>query len=150
MGNKVCAFTGHRNVADPLIGERLERVIRELYGDGTELFICGGAVGFDTAAGEAVIRLKSELPIKLLVAVPFPGQDETFTEEERERYRRLIAEADGVKIISPRRTRDAYLKRNRFMVDKADVCVAYLKRENTGTAYTVRYARSKGKEVIMI
>ena len=39
-------------------------------------------------------------------------------------------------------------KRNRHLVDNSSVCVCYLTKDSGGTAYTVRYARKRGLEVI--
>ena len=41
-------------------------------------------------------------------------------------------------------------KRNRHLVDNSSVCVCYLNRESGGTAYTVRYAKEKGLEIVNI
>ncbi|MFR5889872.1 MAG: hypothetical protein ACLUFM_02695 [Lachnospiraceae bacterium] len=40
------------------------------------------------------------------------------------------------------------LKRNRYMVGRADACVAYCLRNSGGTAYTVRRAEEKHIPVI--
>ena len=39
-------------------------------------------------------------------------------------------------------------KRNRMLVDGADYCVAFLAKNEGGTAYTCKYALSKGVELI--
>ena len=41
-----------------------------------------------------------------------------------------------------------YYRRNRHLVDNSSVCIAYMNRANTGTSYTVNYAKSKGLEVV--
>ena len=37
-----------------------------------------------------------------------------------------------------------------MLVDRSSVCVAYLKRQNGGTAYTADYAKKQGLEIINI
>ena len=40
------------------------------------------------------------------------------------------------------------LARNRYMADHSSYCIAYLVRGTGGTAYTVRYARKKGVQIV--
>ena len=146
-----CAFTGHRDIYDALskgLENRLLDVIEELAGEGIEVFYTGGAVGFDTAAAKAVLRLRPRLGIGLCVCVPFAGQDKHFDPDERQIYRAILDAADDVITVSEGYSKNAFYARNRFMVDMCEVCVAYLTEETGGTAYTVRYARRRGKRVI--
>ena len=53
-------------------------------------------------------------------------------------------------VISKEYTAGCMMKRNRYMVDNADVVLAYLKKSSGGTYNTVKYAVSEGKEVIYI
>ena len=39
-------------------------------------------------------------------------------------------------------------KRNQMLVNASSVCLAYLKTKAGGTAYTVRFAKSRGVKVI--
>ena len=39
-------------------------------------------------------------------------------------------------------------RRYRHLVDHSGVCVCYLNRDSGGTAYTVRYAKEKGLEIV--
>ena len=41
-----------------------------------------------------------------------------------------------------------YFKRNRYLVDNSDICIAYYHRNGSGTAYTVNYATTCKKKVI--
>ena len=50
--------------------------------------------------------------------------------------------------VSRQYTRGCMHERNRHLVDNSSVCVCYLNRESGGTAYTVRYARERGLEII--
>ena len=47
-------------------------------------------------------------------------------------------------------TRDCMFKRNRHLVDNSSLCICYLTKDTGGTAYTVRYARSKGKIIVNV
>ena len=44
----------------------------------------------------------------------------------------------------PENVNGAFLKRDRMLMDEASYCICYCHRLTGGTAYTVRYAMSKG------
>jgi len=50
--------------------------------------------------------------------------------------------------VSPSYTRGCMQLRNRYMVDRADTLIAYVKRDSGGSAYTKRYAIKKGLTII--
>ena len=74
----------------------------------------------------------------------------TTTDPSNAAYRQLLEGADARILISREYTRDCMLKRNRYMVHHASVCIAYCTKDTGGTAYTVRYARDTGKTVLFI
>lgn len=147
-----CAFTGHRSI--PLldyekIRDNTVAAIRNLISRGFRHFIVGGALGFDTLAARIVLKLREEHPeIRLTVAVPCEGQSDSWREEDRIRYEKIIEHADCAILLSRGYSRSAMLKRNRYMIDNAAVCVAYLNKSRGGTAYTVDYAKGRGLEII--
>lgn len=56
--NKICCFTGYRNLANEdlaNITKQVKNAIYELYKNGVDTFITGGALGFDTLAAQYVI-----------------------------------------------------------------------------------------------
>lgn len=159
---KAVAFSGHRsfkaaggsdlfrsvNPGMPL-DRKLERILRALAEEGFTDFLCGMAEGFDLLAARCVVRLREELPsIRLIAAVPFPGQDDKFHPELRERYRRLLDLSDHTVIVSPTYSSDCYHRRNDFLTDNASVLVCYFNGTKGGTAYTVKRALSRGLRVI--
>ena len=76
------------------------------------------AVGFDLAAAEAVLELRERVPgVRLVAAVPFRGQEMRFSPADRERFRRVLAEADSVEVLAPAYHRGCYAVRNDFLVD---------------------------------
>lgn len=84
------------------------------------------AVGFDLAAAEAVLELRERVPgVRLVAAVPFRGQEMRFSPADRERFRRVLAEADSVEVLAPAYHRGCYAVRNDFLVDNARVLVAW-------------------------
>lgn len=147
-----CAFTGHRSIPRSdyeKIRDNTAAAIRNLVLRGFFHFIVGGALGFDTLAARIVLSLREEYPeIRLTVAVPCEGQADGWREADRIRYEKIIEHADCALLLSRGYSRSAMLKRNRFMIDNAAVCVAYLSKSRGGTAYTVDYAKSRGLEII--
>ena len=153
MFGKGCAFTGHRHIEDADRGrlrQRLSETVESLALDGIEVFYCGGAVGFDAIAAEVVLEKRERLGIKLCIVVPHEGQEDGYTPDQRRQYERILAAADERVTVSTKSDRNAYHIRNRYMVDRAEVCVAYLAFEHGGTAYTVKYAEKKSIPVINI
>ena len=147
-----CAFTGHRAIPRQdyeRIKSSTVAAVRELILRGFCHFIVGGALGFDTLAARIILMLRAEHPeIRLTVAVPCEGQADSWREEDRVRYEKIIEHADCAILLSRGYSRSAMLRRNRFMIDNAAVCVAYLAKSRGGTAYTVDYARGRGLEII--
>lgn len=152
MQNKVCCFTGHRSIKKSeveLLNYLLNEVITELINEGVNSFICGGALGFDTLAELEVLKQKEKFEnIKLILALPCKNQDEWWDEKDKEVYRNIINLADEVVYISEKYKKGCMFERNRYMVDNSQYCVSYLRRNESGTSYTVKYARNKNINVI--
>ncbi len=135
------AFTGHRRYAGQCEGA-LRAAVGQLYDRGFRCFWSGMAVGFDLAAAEAVLALRRERPeIRLHCAVPFPGQADRFPSEEKQRYAKILRQADDVAIVSERYDPRCYLRRDEWMVDRSSVVVAWFDGSKGGTRYTWEYAR---------
>lgn len=152
---KSCCFTGHRKVPhkDSLwIRQRIRQEVTALNQQGFEIFFAGGAVGFDTIAAQEVLRLREEgLPrLRLVLALPYWGQNRTWPSEDSAAYQELIRQADVVIYVSSSYKKGCYFLRDRYMVDNSSLCLCYMKPNTRqgGTAYTVRYARLQGLPVI--
>ena len=149
---KICCFTGHRNIPDNLsdeLFEKLYKTISQLASEGFCIFRAGGAVGFDRLAADAVLALRQKNPsIKLHIYVPCLDQNKYFSPEENDYYMAQIKSADKIMCISKTYTKGCMLQRNRAMVDGADACICYLRKAQGGTAYTVKYAEQKNCRVI--
>lgn len=149
---RTCCFTGHRDVKKSEY-ERLATaicsMIDTLHTEGFTEYICGGALGFDTVAAVTVINLKKLYPdIRLIIAKPCPEQASRWAEPDRALYQRILDRADEVVTVSPVYTRSCMLERNRYMVDRSEMLIAYVKRAEGGSAYTLRYAEKKGLDIL--
>lgn len=143
-----CALTGHRILPADFDEKKLSKELENLINEGYTYFYCGMAEGFDLRALKALIELKTRCSIKIEACVPHRGQENRFSAEMKALYKDLIQQCDETSVFFDNYTEGCFLIRNRYMVDKADCVYAYCKRKNGGTAYTVRYAESKGKKVI--
>lgn len=139
-----CCFTGHRIIAKSFLDtlpHRLESIIRTLVGEGITDFISGGALGFDTLAAEAVLRLRDEFPqLRLIMALPCRDQAKGWSIPDLQRYQSICQAADVVHYTGDRYTAGCMMRRNRFMVDNSVACIFYLTRQRSGTCNTVSYA----------
>ena len=145
-------FTGHRQIPadeEEKIRARLDAAIADLIGHGIECFAAGGALGFDTMAALAILRAKDTHPhIRLILVLPFPEHGRRWSERNRKDYEEIKSQADEVEYAAEHYTRFCMFVRNRRLVERACVCVAYQTKDTGGTAYTVKYARSKGLWII--
>lgn len=152
MRTETCCFTGHREL--PVWGRKelaakLEETIIGLIDRGIRFYGAGGARGWDTLAAQTVLRLKRRyLHIKLILVIPCLTQTKGWPAADVAEYERIKALADKVVYTSQEYTKGCIHKRNRHLVDNSSVCVCYLNKESGGTAYTVRYAREQGLEII--
>ena len=154
---KTCCFTGHRDLPNPgseaydALLDALSKAVDDAVSDGCGRFIVGGAKGFDLLAGEWILARKAVDPsLTLSVYVPFRGQDGAFTADERRRYRSLLDRADEVVILSASYYPGCMRARNARMIADADLCIAYVRKQPSGSAQTMRMAESAGLTVFRI
>ena len=151
-----CCFTGHRPNALPALGREdteemhhllylLDRAIVSAIDEGITDFYVGGAQGFDMLAAEAVLRQQTLYPaLSLHLALPGRDQSDGWSEIDRRRYDEILANASSVWYSAERCSQESMKRRNRYLVDHAGRCIAYLRRMRGGTLYTVNYALDSG------
>ena len=148
-----CCFTGHRpeklNCPEEQVKALLDAAVRQAVEDGFTTFITGMARGVDIWAGQAVLKLRAQNPaIKLVAASPYKGFEDRWSDAWKEQYFFLIQWADAVRYICPSYSKGAFQKRNEWMVDRSSRVIAFYNGESGGTRNTIRYAESKGVQVI--
>lgn len=149
---KICCFTGHREIYGRY-AERLYSLIKnkvnELAEGGFSKFRAGGAIGFDTLAALAVLERKSSHgDVSLSLFLPCENQEKYWSSAEKEVYSYILSRADEVKYVQKYYSNGVMQERDRRLVDGADLCVAFLKSKDGGTAYTCGYAKRHGVEVV--
>ena len=134
-------FCGHSHVSDAAeLNVWLDRVLDQLAAEGADRFYLGGYGDFDRMAAEAVNAKKDEMPdIEMALVTAYLSR-----QADGEFYDYMIYPT--LKDVTQR---PAIPKRNEWMVDAADVVVAYVTHEWGGAAKTLEYARRCGKRVIL-
>ena len=155
MRERTCCFTGHRDIpADRLqmVMTGTEAKVRELISQGYRYFGIGGAMGYDTIVAEMLFRLRErEYPeIKIILVYPFDGFISRWSDSQQATYARLLPMYDKRVCVCKSASREAYLARDRHLVDYSSACIAYCTRQTGGTAYTIRYAVARGVPVFNV
>ena len=141
---KTCAFTGHRpkGLGYPesdgrctALKEKLRALIVKLIEEeGVTHFISGMAQGVDMYAAEIVLELKKQHPqITLECAIPYERQAAYWPEPLRNRYFSIAERCDRETMLQRQYTPDCLRKRNRYMVDHADIVLAVWNGGPSGT-----------------
>lgn len=149
-GGFVCAVTGHRVLSSDFSKEELRAALRALAAAGVRTFLCGMALGFDLLCAEEVLLLREELPVRLVACIPCADQAARYPKSARERYERILDRCDERAVLHERYCDGCMFERNRYMVDRADLLLAYFTGRRGGTKYTVGYAEKRGIPVYLI
>jgi hypothetical protein len=88
ISGKSACFTGHRRIGSgelPVLKQRLDEAIENLIREGVTTFHCGGALGFDSLAGNAVLGFKAKYDmVRLVMLLPCTDQDKSWSENDKE------------------------------------------------------------------
>ncbi len=152
----VLAFSGHRPEKLPwtdegdlrclALKEQLRRTVRQLAGEGYDVFLCGMARGCDAYFAEAVL----EAGLRLEACLPCPSQPDRWRPGERERYHRLLLGSAAVYMVEPAYSPGCMLRRNYWMVDRCDALLTVYDGSGGGTGATVDYAARRGKPILSL
>ena len=136
----IVTFCGHRQVEnEDQVRQRLENAVDGLIREGADVFYLGGYGGFDRMALSVVNKTKEAHPdVRAILVLPYLDRSMDLDVYDGSIYPPLEK--------VPRRF--AISRRNRWMVDQADVVVAYVIHEWGGAATTLRYAEAKKKTII--
>ena len=149
---RTACFTGHRQIPageEGKVRARLDAVIEDLIAQGIDRFAAGGALGFDTMAAQSVLRAKETHPhIRLILVLPFHEHGRRWSKENQKVFEEIRERADEIEYAAEHYTRFCMFARDRRLVERACVCVAWQTRDTGGTAYTVKYARAKSLRII--
>ncbi len=151
MENRVCSFTGHRQIKkehESALPSLIYRAVEYAYSKGCRTFLAGGALGFDTFAAREVIRFRMlHSDVCLVLVLPCPDQAKRWTGTQQKSYNHTLECADEIIYISEEYTDTCLRERNQKLAYDADILISYVSRSNSGSAQTVRMARALGREV---
>ena len=149
---KTVCFTGHRQILSEEIRELIPLLESEIEAQilaGAEVFRAGGALGFDTLAALAVLKMRKKYPsIRLELILPCPTQTQGWAPSDVRRYKKIQERADSYCYISEFYYNGVLQQRNNRLVDGSDVCIAYLKHSTGGSAYTSARAIRQGLDFV--
>ena len=146
-----CCFTGHRNLPmekEEEIWQRVYTRLQPLLDEGVRYFGVGGALGFDTLVAEKLLALRASRPqMRIILMQPFQGYQSRWTPAQQARAAAVEARVDKVVVCCQTPSREAFLARDRHLVDGSAYCIGYCTRTTGGTAYTLRYAEKQGLRI---
>lgn len=143
------AFFGHRYIDNPfLIEERLEEQIYKLLSEHEYVdFLVGRNGDFDRYVSSTVLRVRKRYRddnSSLILMLPYPTAEYLNNEESFHNY---YTEVEISYAASKAHPKSAIQIRNREMVDRADLILCCIEREEGGAWQTVQYAIKQGKKV---
>ena len=144
----IIIFCGHSNClfSDEEKEKLKQLLIKEIRKNPTCKFYLGGYGDFDSLCLRTLRELKTDFPdIELLFITPYLDKNYSKLELAKYYYDDIIfPPIENV----PRKF--AILKRNEWMVDSADLVIAYVKYSWGGAAKTLEYAKRKKKLIINV
>ena len=145
----IITFLGHRTILkDENLADLVERVILEHTSPAEDVyFYCGGYGAFDAICAGVCRSLKKQRPKSHLVFVtPY------LTEAQQKKMNRMVENGEYDSILYPPLEsvpyRTAILRRNEWMIEKADLILSYVRYSNGGAYEGLRYAYTRGKSIV--
>ena len=141
---KTVTFCGHGNLSyaeTERIRIRLKDEIETLILKGATEFLLGGYGDFDRLCAQTVSVLQRSYPyIHTVLVVPYLNREYNTDFYDCTEY-------PPIEAVPPRY---AIVKRNEYMIDRADAVIAYVIYTFGGAWTTLEYARKRGKEFIKV
>ena len=149
IGTHTVSFFGHGKIEQPLLIEQsLEELIGSLLRSKEYVeFLVGRNGDFDQLVSSTIHRCKREIREDNSAHVwvlPYATADYRDNEEDYRAYYDEIEVFDS----AGKHFKAAFQARNRNMVDRADLVVFYVERNEGGAYQTMRYAIQQGKQYI--
>ncbi len=144
----IITFVGHKNLilTDGLRAKIQKTILENLIEEDT-VFYCGGYGAFDNVCAGIVSSLKAMHPtIRSYFVTPY------VTESHQKRIQLLKDTGYYDDVLYPPLEKTPYryaiLKRNEFMINAADLVIAYVENTWGGAFTTLEFARRKKKRII--
>ena len=144
------AFFGHRYIDNLFkVEELLEEQIRKLINEKEYVdFLVGRNGDFDQCASSTVLRVRKNVRddnSSLILVLPYPTAEYLNNEEYFHDY---YSDVDISYAASKAHPKSAIQIRNREMVDRADLIICYIGKEEGGAWQTLKYAKDEEKAIV--
>ncbi len=141
----IITFAGHRdaNITGEIENKLKAAIINNL-GNEKTIFYCGGYGAFDNAAAKTIKALKEDYPnIESIFVTPYLEGNRLQEFKQSFLYDEILyPDLESV----PRRF--AISRRNKFMVESAELIIAYVNVNYGGAYEALQLAKRKGKKII--
>jgi len=150
MNSITVSFFGHRDFNEQLRYEsKLDKIIDNIMKENDWVeFLVGRNGEFDIFVSSAIVQAKERFDNStcyLNLILPY-------VTSQLKKYEDCFLEYyDGIEICQRAEKahfKEAFKIRNREMIDRSDIVICYVERENGGAYHSMKYALKKGKKVI--
>lgn len=146
MNDFIVSLFGHREIRDLYrMEEGLVKLLKELIqAKPYVVFLVGRNGEFDEYAASVIKRMRREIndeSSELDLVLPYTVSDIEYYEKYYDDV--IIPERS-----SAAHRKNAITQRNRWMIERSDLIVCYVERENGGAYDALRYAERLGKQII--
>ncbi|MFP7297888.1 DUF1273 domain-containing protein [Neobacillus niacini] len=118
------------------IKEAIKKALFPMLEDGLEWVIISGQLGMELWAAEVIFELKSDFPdIKLAVITPFLEQEAAWSDNNKEWYKSILAQADFIDSVTKKKYEKPWQFRlkNQFFIEKSDALLLFYDHEKEGS-----------------
>ena len=149
MNTFTVSFFGHRLIEHPFeIEKHLEKIIRELIQSKEYVeFLVGRNGEFDQLVSSTIRRIKKTVDdanSALVLVLPYLTAEYINNKTSFENY------YDEIEVFESGHFRSAFQQRNRAMVDRSDLVICCIERDEGGAYKAVRYAQKTNKKVMNV
>jgi len=150
MDTLTVTFFGHRYIDNFFRTEdKLQKRITELLLNNQYVeFLVGRNGDFDQLVSSTVLRCKRSIRddnSSLVLVLPYPTAE---FENNEDSFYDYYDEIEICEESSRTHFKNAMQVRNRSMVDRADLVICYIERNEGGAYQTIQYAKKQGKTII--
>lgn len=151
MTNKLTvSLFGHRTIEDaPFVEQKLYELLRIITQNNREVeFLVGRNGEFDLMTASVIRRLKKEINgenVFLTLVLPYETAEVRNNIESFENYYDSIEICEA---CADKNFKQAFSVRNRYMVDRSDMVVFFVKNQSGGAYQTLRYAEKNEKKFV--
>lgn len=118
---------------------------------GHHRFLCGFTAGVDLLLAEAVLELRRKYPYIVLESVmAYENEAAKWPEHIREQYYELLKYCDAERLLQTQFSMDCLVRRNRYLVDHADILLTVTEGLLSNPLQAIHYAALQGKSVLCI